>query len=78
MKVFLDNNIIIDLFHEKRDGHILATSTMNIILKRRFKVVITPLSIANAHYILSAHYKVRDSLKRLEAFAQIRIYFYHE
>lgn len=71
MKVFLDNNIIIDLLHEKRDGHNLATNTVNIILKKQYQIVITPLSIANAHYILSSHYKVNDSLKRLEALTKL-------
>ncbi|MGB3591845.1 MAG: PIN domain-containing protein [Nonlabens sp.] len=71
MKVFLDNNIIIDLLHENRNGHKLATRVLDTLLKKQCLFIVTPLTIANAHYILKAHYKVLKPVKRIEALTNL-------
>lgn len=65
MNIFWDTNILIDLLTDAREHHLVALKLFENQKLQNFKIFITPLSLANAEYILAAHHKLRDFVYRI-------------
>ena len=52
MKIFIDTNILIDLLVKRQPSYSTVVKVFDIALKRKDTIVISNLSIINAHYIV--------------------------
>ncbi len=71
MKIFWDNNIVIDLLSNERPKHLIVQKLLSATLSKPNKIVITPVTIATTHYVLSNFYKYRDAVDRIARFRKI-------
>ncbi|MFN9325495.1 MAG: type II toxin-antitoxin system VapC family toxin, partial [Flavobacteriales bacterium] len=52
LRVFLDTNVLIDLFDAARPQHVASTEVMRAIQRGRIRACISAISIVNAIYVL--------------------------
>lgn len=67
MKIFWDTNILIDLLTFARSNHKTALTLLAFHIKNKLYIHLTPLTLANAEYVLTAHHDVFDFEKRFKA-----------
>lgn len=65
MKVFWDNNIIIDLLDPARPKHIIAQQLLSQLVIREYSIIASPLSMATSHFVLADFRKFKDAKDRL-------------
>lgn len=67
-KLFVDTDIVIDLLQKREDFFKEAQELFTLADKKKVKLVISSLTIANTHFLLSKHYKSSDARKILSRF----------
>ena len=64
MKIFIDTNILIDLLIKRQPAYSSVVRIFNIALKRKDTIVISNLSIVNAHYVVKKIAGVQEKTLR--------------
>lgn len=64
-KLFVDTNIVIDLLQKRKDFFEEAQELFTLADKRKVKLFISSLTIANTHFLLSKYYNPNDARKIL-------------
>ena len=67
-RVLVDTNIVLDLLSKREEFYKEAQELITLSDQGKVKLLISSLTIANAHYILSRHYKSDDARKILLKF----------
>ncbi|HRP57715.1 PIN domain-containing protein [Agriterribacter sp.] len=67
-KLFVDTNIVLDLLQKRKDFFEEAQELFTLADKKKVKLYISSLTIANTHYLLSRHYNSNDARKILAKF----------
>ena len=67
-KLFVDTNIVLDLLQKREEFYREAQELFTLADKKKVKLYISSLTIANTHYLLSRHYNSNDSRKILAKF----------
>lgn len=65
-EIFFDTNIIIDLLTDREPFSKLAVKLFDDCLKKKIKIHVSSLSIANVHYILKKYIDERELRKILK------------
>ena len=65
MKIFIDTNILIDLLVKRQPSYSTVVKVFDIALKRKDTIVISNLSIINAHYIVKKLANVQEATLRI-------------
>lgn len=68
-KVFIDTDVVLDLFIDREPHHSIALHFFSLLQTRRIQGFISPVGIANAYYILS---KIRNRSYALEKMRSLR------
>ena len=61
MRIFIDTNILIDLLIKRNPSYLNVAKIIDIALKRKDAIVISNLSIVNAHYVVKKITGVQES-----------------
>jgi predicted nucleic acid-binding protein len=64
MKVFLDTNVLLDVFDAQRDAHTASLTIFIAAEQQRLEPVITGLSLVNAEYVLGKQGVKRSDRER--------------
>ena len=64
MRIFIDTNILIDLLIKRKPSYVSVARMFDIALKRKDTIVISNLSIVNAHYVVKKIAGVEESALR--------------
>ncbi|WP_194851020.1 type II toxin-antitoxin system VapC family toxin [Nonlabens antarcticus] len=64
MRIFWDTNILIDLLTDARFHHATTLKLFAYHIENNAIIYLTPLSMANADYVLAAHHDVFDFTNR--------------
>ena len=64
MRIFIDTNILIDLLTKRLPSYLSVARIFDIALKRKDTIVISNLSIVNAHYVVKKITGVQESALR--------------
>ena len=64
MRIFIDTNILIDLLIKRNPSYSSVARIFDIALKRKDAIVISNLSIINAHYVVKKIAEVEESALR--------------
>ncbi|MDR1762928.1 MAG: PIN domain-containing protein [Dysgonamonadaceae bacterium] len=64
MRIFIDTNILIDLLIKREPSYLCVAKMFDIALKRKDAIVISNLSIINAHYVVKKIAGVQESALR--------------
>jgi predicted nucleic acid-binding protein len=64
MRIFWDTNILIDLLTDARINHETTLKIFANHIENNATIFLTPLTLANADYILAAHHDVYDFTDR--------------
>ena len=64
-KLFVDTNIVLDLLQKREEFYREAQELFTLADKKKVKLYISSLTIANTHYLLSRHYNSNDARKIL-------------
>lgn len=67
-KLFVDTNIVIDLLQKRVEFYEEAQELFTLADKKKVKLFISSLTIANTHFLLSKHYNTNDARKILAKF----------
>lgn len=67
-KLFVDTNIVIDLLQKRENFFEEAQELFTLADKKKVKLFISSLTIANTHFLLSKHYNSNDARKILSKF----------
>lgn len=67
-KLFVDTNIVIDLLQKREDFFEEAQELFTLADRKKVKLFISSLTIANTHFLLSKHYNFNDARKILSKF----------
>jgi len=67
-KLFVDTNIVIDLLQKREEFFEEAQELFTLADKKKVKLFISSLTIANTHFLLSKHYNSNDARKILAKF----------
>lgn len=67
-KLFVDTNIIIDLLQRREEFFEEAQELFTLADRKKVKLFISSLTIANTHFLLSKHYNSNDARKILAKF----------
>lgn len=67
-KIFVDTNIVIDLLQKRVDFFEEAQELFTLADKKKVKLFISSLTIANTHFLLSKYYNSIDARKILAKF----------
>ena len=67
-KLFVDTNIVLDLLQKREEFYREAQELFTLADKKKVKLYISSLTIANTHYLLSRHYNSNDARKILAKF----------
>lgn len=67
-KLFIDTNIVIDLLQKREDFYQEAQEVFTLADRKKVKLYISSLTIANTHFLLSKHYSSDDARKILSKF----------
>ncbi len=67
-RLFVDTNITLDLLQKREAFYEDAQELFTLADKKKVKLFITSLTIANTHYLLSRHYNSNDARKILAKF----------
>ncbi|WP_118195937.1 type II toxin-antitoxin system VapC family toxin [Albibacterium indicum] len=67
-RLFVDTNIVIDLLQKRAEFYEDAQGLFTLADKRKVKLFISSLTIANTHFILTKHYSTDDLRKVLAKF----------
>jgi len=67
-KLFVDTNIVIDLLQKRKEFYEEAQELFTLADKKKVKLFISSLTIANTHFILSKYYNANDARKILAKF----------
>ncbi len=67
-KVFLDTNIVIDFLGERAPFYESAAKVMTLADQRKIHLFTTPVTIVNAHYILSKYENPVSALEKIRKF----------
>lgn len=67
-RLYLDTNIILDLLQKREEFYREAQELFTLSDKKKIKLYVSSLTIANTHYLLSRHYSSDDSRKILAKF----------
>ncbi len=67
-KLFVDTNIVLDLLQKREEFYGEAQELFTLADKKKVKLYISSLTIANTHYLLSRHYNSNDARKILAKF----------
>jgi predicted nucleic acid-binding protein len=64
MRLFIDTNILIDLLIKREPSYPIVAKVFDIALERKDTIVISNLSIVNAHYVVKKITGVQESALR--------------
>ena len=64
MRIFIDTNILIDLLIKRNPSYLSVARIFDIAFKRKDVIVISNLSIINAHYVVKKIAGVKESALR--------------
>jgi len=64
MRIFIDTNILIDLLIKRKPSYTSVAKMFDIVLKHKDTIVISNLSIVNAHYVVKKIAGVEESALR--------------
>ena len=64
MRIFIDTNILIDLLIKRNPSYSNVVRMFDFVLKRKDTIVISNLSIVNAHYVVKKIAGVEESALR--------------
>lgn len=67
-RLYLDTNIVLDLLQKREEFYLEAQELFTLSDKKKIKLYVSSLTIANTHYLLSRHYSSDDSRKILAKF----------
>ncbi len=67
-KLFVDTNIVIDLLKKREDFFEEAQELFTLADKKKVKLFISSLTIANTHFLLLKHYSSNEARKILAKF----------
>lgn len=67
-RLYLDTNIVLDLLQKREEFYPEAQELFTLSDKKKIKLYVSSLTIANTHYLLSRHYSSDDSRKILAKF----------
>lgn len=67
-KLFVDTNIVIDLLQKREDFFEEAQELFTLADKKKVKLFISSLTIANTHFLLLKHYSSNEARKILAKF----------
>lgn len=67
-KLFVDTNIVIDLLQKREDFFEEAQELFTLADRKKVKLFISSLTIANTHFLLSRHYNSNVARKLLAKF----------
>jgi len=59
--VFVDTNIVLDLLQKRKDFFEEAQDLFTAADRKRLRLYVSALTIANTHYILSKHLSIEKS-----------------
>ena len=64
MRIFIDTNILIDLLIKREPAYISVARLFDVVLKHKDTIVISNLSIVNAHYVVKKITGVEEAALR--------------
>jgi len=67
-KLFVDTNIVLDLLQKREDFFEEAQELFTLADRKKVKLFISSLTIANTHFLLSKHYNSYEARKILAKF----------
>ena len=67
-RVFVDTNIVLDLLQERDEFYSDAQDLFTLADKKKLKLYVSALTIANTHYLLSKFYNSNEARKILLKF----------
>lgn len=67
-KIFLDTNIVIDFLGERVPFYEPSAKVMTLADKKKIQLFTTPLTIANAHDVLSKYESPKSALEKIRKF----------
>ncbi|MDR0792721.1 MAG: PIN domain-containing protein [Chitinophagaceae bacterium] len=67
-RLFVDTNIVIDLLQKREKFYEEAQELFTLADRKKVKLFISSLTIANVHFLLSKHYNSNDARKILAKF----------
>lgn len=65
MKIFIDTNILIDLLIKRQPSYSSVARMFDIALERKDTIVVSNLSIVNAHYVVKKIAGVQEEVLRM-------------
>jgi len=63
--IFIDINVVLDLFLERRPHHAPAQKVFILAEKKQIKILISAISFTTIHYLLSRHFSREEAAKIL-------------
>lgn len=73
MKVFLDTNIIIDLYSQRDDYYIAASQIFDLAVNGKIEIVVSSTTFVNAFFLLKDYYTAEELYETMENLASICI-----
>ena len=67
-KIFVDTNIVLDLLQKREAFYSEAQELFTLADRKKIKLSVSSLTIANCYYILSKHYNADSARKILTKF----------
>lgn len=67
-KVFLDTNIVIDFLGERIPFYESSAKVMTLADQKKIQLFASPVTIVNAHYILSKYENPKSALEKIRKF----------
>lgn len=67
-KLYVDTNIVLDLLQKREAFYVEAQELFTLADKKKVKLYVSSLTIANTHYLLSRHYHSGEARKILAKF----------
>jgi predicted nucleic acid-binding protein len=67
-KLFIDTNIVIDLLQKREKFYEEAQELFTLADRKKVKLFVSSLTIANTHFLLSKYYNLNDARKILTKF----------
>lgn len=73
MKVFLDTNIIIDLYSQRENHYIAASQIFDLAVRGEIEIVVSSTTFVNAFFLLKDYYTAEELYETLENLSSICI-----
>jgi len=73
MTVFLDTNIIIDLYSQRDDYYTAASQIFDLAVRREIELVVSSTTFVNAFFLLKDYYTAEELYETMEGLASICI-----